>query len=290
MTISGVKATLDEKCLTQKLQEERTGNNQGVSIPLKSRKGGRVLINQSLEKLSQMRLHTMADAIKQQLEQPSVQELSFEERIAMIVDREWLFRENRRLTRRLKAARLKQQAAVEDIDFRQPRGLDKSVMLTLSNCQWIRNHQNVIIIGPTGIGKSYLAEALAQKACREGFTALYYRSSRIFRDLAIARGDGNYSKLLTRLAKTDLLVVDDWGLSSLTDAERRDFLEVMEDRHGIRSTIITSQYPVAKWHELIGEPTLADAILDRIVHNAHKIVLKGESMRKTRSKLTQADQ
>jgi len=248
------------------------------------------LIHQSLEKLSQMRLHTMADAIRQELEQPSVQELSFEERIAMIVDREWLFRENRRLTRRLKAARLKQQAAVEDIDFRQPRGLDKSVMLTLSNCQWIRNHQNVIITGPTGIGKSYLAEALAQKACREGFTALYYRSPRIFRELAIARGDGNYSKLLIRLAKTDLLVVDDWGLSSLTDAERRDFLEVMEDRHGIRSTVITSQYPVAKWHELIGEPTLADAILDRIVHNAHKIVLKGESMRKTRLKLTQADQ
>ena len=232
----------------------------------------------------------MADAVRQQLEQPSVQELSFEERIAMIVDREWLFRENRRLTRRLKAASLKQQAAVEDIDFRHPRGLDKSVMLTLSNCQWIRNHQNVIITGPTGIGKSYLAEALAQKACREGFTALYYRTPRLFSDLAIARGDGSYSKLLSRLAKTDLLVVDDWGLSSLTDAERRDFLEVMEDRHGIRSTIITSQYPVAKWHELIGEPTLADAILDRIVHNAHKIVLKGESMRKTRSKLTQADQ
>ncbi len=248
------------------------------------------MINQSLEKLSQMRLHTMADAIRQQLEQPSVQELSFEERLAMIVDREWLFRENRKLARRLKAARLKQQAAVEDIDFRQPRGLDKSVMLTLSNCQWIRNHQNVIITGPTGIGKSYLAEALAQKACREGFTALYYRSSRIFRDLAIARGDGNYTKLLLRLAKTELLVVDDWGLSSLTDAERRDFLEVMEDRHGVRSTVITSQYPVAKWHELIGEPTLADAILDRIVHNAHKIVLKGDSMRKTRSKLTQADQ
>ena len=163
-------------------------------------------------------------------------------------------------------------------------------MLTLSNCQWVRNHQNVIITGPTGIGKSYLAEALAQKACREGFTALYYRTPRLFSELAIARGDGSYSKLLSRLAKTDLLVVDDWGLSSLTDAERRDFLEVMEDRHGIRSTIITSQYPVAKWHELIGEPTLADAILDRIVHNAHKIVLKGESMRKTRSKLTQADQ
>jgi len=237
-----------------------------------------------------MRLHIIADALRDQLQQPSLQELSFEERIAMLVDREWISRENRKLQRRLKAARLKQQASVEDIDFRHPRGLDKSVMLTLSNCNWIRNHQNVIVTGQTGIGKSYLAEAFAQKACREGFTALYYRVPRLFRDLAIARGDGSYGKLLGKIAKTDLLVVDDWGLSPLNDAERRDFLEIMEDRHGIRSTVITSQYPVAKWHELIGEPTLADAILDRIVHNAHKIILKGESLRKAKAKLTQSDQ
>jgi len=248
------------------------------------------LIQQTIEKLSRMRLHTIADALREQLRQPSFLELSFEERIAMLVDREWIERENRKLQRRLKAARLKQQASVEDIDFRYPRGLDKSVMLTLSNCNWIRNHQNVIITGQTGIGKSYLAEALAQKACREGFTALYYRSSRLFGTLAIARGDGSYGKLLGKLAKTDLLVIDDWGLSPLNDTERRDFLEIMEDRHGIRSTVITSQYPVAKWHEMIGEPTLADAILDRIIHNAHKITLKGESLRKTKAKLTQSDQ
>lgn len=248
------------------------------------------MIQQSIEKLSRMRLYTMADALGEQLRQPSLQELSFEERIAMLIDREWLARENRKLKRRLKVARLKQQASIEDTDFRHPRGLDKSVMLTLSNCNWIRNHQNIIITGQTGIGKSYLAEALAQKACREGFTALFYRSPRLFGDLAIARGDGSYRKLLGKLAKMDLLIVDDWGLSTLDDTERRDFLEVMEDRHGIRSTIITSQYPVSKWHELIGEPTLADAIMDRIVHNSHKIILKGESLRKTQAKLTQSDQ
>jgi len=231
----------------------------------------------------------MAVAFKEQSEQPSVCSLSFEERFAMIVDREWMVRENRKLARRLKAARLKHQATVEDIDYRHPRGLDKSVMRSLITCQWIKTYQNVIITGPTGIGKSYLSEAIAQKACREGFTALRYRSTRLMRELEIARGDGSYLKLLNRMAKVDLLVIDDWGLASLSDTERRDFLEVMEDRHGLKSTLITSQYPVSKWYELIGEPTMADAILDRIVHNAHKLTLKGESMRKTRSNLTQGE-
>src|SRR5208337_2265130 len=249
-----------------------------------------ILNNQTVEKLYQMKLHTMAAAFKEQLDQPSMTSLSFEERIAMIVDREWLFRENRRVGSRLKAAKLKQQATVEDIDFRHPRGLDKSVILTLSNCQWIKGHHNVIITGPTGIGKSYIAEAFADKACREGFSALCYRSPRLFEELAIARGDGSHIKFLNRLAKIDVLIVDDWGLAPLLDTERRDFLEVMEDRHSTRSTIITSQYPVSKWYDIIGEPTMADAILDRIVHNAHKINLKGESMRKTRAKLTQPDQ
>lgn len=245
--------------------------------------------NQTVEKLYQMRLHTMAAAFKEQLEQPSMGNLSFEERTAMMVDREWLHRENRRLGRRLKAARLKHQATLEDIDFRHPRGLDRSVIQTLTSCQWIKSHHNVIITGPTGIGKSYIAEAFANKACREGFTALCYRAPRFFEELAIARGDGSHIRLLNKLAKIDVLVIDDWGLAPLSDTERRDFLEVMEDRHNLRSTIITSQYPVAKWHDIIGEPTMADAILDRIVHNAHKITLKGESMRKTRAKLTQPD-
>jgi DNA replication protein DnaC len=244
--------------------------------------------NQTIEQLHQMRLHTMAAAFKEENERPGNTELTFEDRFGMLVEREWQFRENRRVSTRLKAAKLKHQATIEDIDFRTPRGLDKSLILSLANCQWIKNHHNVIITGPTGIGKSYLAEALVNKACREGGTARCYRASRLFQELAMAKGDGSYAVLLQKIAKTDLLVIDDWGLAPLTDGERRDLLEIMEDRHGIRSTLITSQYPVATWHDLIGEPTLADAILDRVVHNAHKIILDGDSMRKTKSNLTQA--
>lgn len=244
--------------------------------------------NHTVEKLHQMRLHTMATAFKEELERPNNTDLTFEDRIALLVEREWLSRENRRLGTRLKAARLKHQAVLEDIDFRHPRGLEKSLILSLAGCQWIKSHHNVIITGPTGIGKSYLAQALAEKACRERYTARYYRASRLFQELAMARGDGSYAELLQKIAKTDLLVIDDWGLSALDASERRDLLEIMEDRHGLRSTLITSQFPAATWHDLIGEPTLADAILDRIVHNAHKITLDGESMRKTKSILTDA--
>ena len=247
------------------------------------------MINQTTEMLYQMRLDTMAIAFKDQLEQPSLGNLSFEERFAMIVDREWTSRENRKLTRRLKAARLRLKATVEDIDYRHPRGLDKSVMRSLITCQWIKAHQNVIMTGPTGIGKTYLSEALADKTCREGFTAINYRASLLMKELEIARGDGSYLKLLNRISKIDLLVIDDWVMDPLTDNERRDFLEIMEGRHGFKSTVITSQYPVTKWHERIGEPTTADAILDRIVHNAHRLTLKGESMRKTKANLTQIE-
>lgn len=244
--------------------------------------------NQTIEKLHQMRLHAMAVAFKEELERPNSTDLTFEDRIALLVEREWLFRENRQLGTRLKTARLKHQAVLEDIDFRYPRGMEKSLILSLAGCQWIKSHYNVIITGPTGIGKSYLAEALTNKACREGYTARYYRSSRLFQELTMARGDGSYVVLLQKISKTDLLVIDDWGLAPLADLERRDILEIMEDRHGLRSTLITSQFPVTTWHDLIGEPTLADAILDRIVHNAHKITLDGESMRKTKSTLTDA--
>jgi len=245
------------------------------------------MLHHTIEKLSQMKLYTMATALREQTEQPSLSSLSFEDRFAMIVDREWTSREDRKLTRRLKAARLRTQATVEDIDYQHPRGLDKSVIRSLASCQWITSHHNVIVTGPTGIGKSYLAEAFANKACREGFTAVRYRSTRLFGELEIARGDGSYFRLLAKLAKIDLLAIDDWPAEPLTDQERRHFMEVMEDRHGLKSTLITSQYPVSKWHDLIGEPTMADAILDRILHNAHKIPLKGESMRKKKITLTQ---
>lgn len=249
-----------------------------------------MLTHPTLDKLHALRLAGMAKAFQEQLDMPDIDALSTAERIGLMADRELTERDNRRLTTRLRKAKLRHQAAVEDIDYRHPRGLEKSLMKKLATSQWVREHLNVLICGPTGIGKSWLGCALAHKACRDGFTALYARLPRFFRELTLARGDGRYHKLMTTMAKTDLLVLDDFGAGTLNDEHRHDLLEILEDRYGLRSTIVTSQYPVDHWHDVIADPTLADAILDRLVHNAYKLELKGESMRKKRKLLTQTDQ
>jgi DNA replication protein DnaC len=245
-----------------------------------------MLNHPTLDKLQDLRFTGMAKALTEQMALPDIDELSFEERLGLLVDREMTEREDRRLTTRLRQAKLKQNACIEDIDFKQPRGLDKSLILDLAQCQWIKRHLNLLITGPTGVGKTWVACALAQKACREGFTSLYLRLPRLLQELPIAKGDGTYTRLMNRLAKVDVLILDDWGLSKLIAEQRRDLLEILEDRHDNRSTIVTSQLPLDQWHHIIGDPTLADAILDRLVHNAYKFNLKGESMRKNKSMLT----
>lgn len=242
-----------------------------------------MLTHPTLDKLHALKLTGMARGLEEQMQLPEIESLSFEERLGLLVDRETTQQENRRLQRRLKSAKLKQNVMLEDVNFRHPRGLDKSLIMSLSDCRWVRSH-NILITGHTGLGKTYLACALAQKACREGYSVQYFRVPRLFQELVMARGDGRYGKLLAVWAKTDVLVLDDWGLSPLTDSEQRDLLEILEDRHGARSTIITSQLDPDHWHEALGGATLADAILDRVVHNAYKIKLSGESLRKTRSK------
>jgi len=245
-----------------------------------------MVLEETLEKLRSMKLYGMLSAMEEQRNQPEIAGLNFEDRFGLLVDQEWTYKENRRLEYRLRRAKLKiKDAAVEQIDYRIPRNLNKSILLSLTTSDWIAKKQNVIITGPTGCGKSFLACALAQKACRDGHTALYKRAPRLFQELALARADGSYGKLLQKLAGVHLLVIDDWGISTLGDLERRDFLEILEDRYNCSSTIMTSQVPVSKWHDTIGDPTLADAILDRVVHNAHKIKLKGESVRKTKGKV-----
>jgi len=196
------------------------------------------------------------------------------------VDREWTKRQDRRLTNRLKGARLREPACLEDVNYRHPRGLDRSVMQRLTTCQWVKNHEAVLITGATGLGKTWLACALAHQACREGYTALYVRVPRLLHSLTLARADGSYVRELARMARTDLLILDDWGLAPMGEQERHDMLEVIEDRNGLKATIVTSQVPVANWHDTIGDPTIADAILDRLVNRAHRIELKGPSLRR----------
>ena len=248
-----------------------------------------MLTHPTMEKLNHLKLTGMVKALTEQKQMAEVDSLSFEERLGLLVDREATERENRKLATRLKKAKLRQSASVEDIDFRRSRGMDKALILSLAACAWIAKGVNILICGPTGVGKSYLACALAHKACLEGYTALYLRLPRLFEELRLAKADGRYGKLMLSYAKTDLLVLDDWGLTPMTDPQRRDLLELMEDRYGLKSTIITSQLPVTSWHDAIGDPTMADAILDRIVHNAHKIEMKGESMRKSQRTLTKVD-
>jgi DNA replication protein DnaC len=242
-----------------------------------------VLRHATLDQLAELRLQGMAKAFAEQLEMAEVSELSFEERLGLLVERELTERSSRQLTVRLRKARLREQAAIEDINWRARRGLDKGQVLRLASCQWIADHLNVLITGKTGVGKTFLACALGHKACREGYSVCYLRLPRLFRSLAVARGDGSYEKLLTRLARTDLLILDDWGLAPIGSPERRDLLEILEDRYGNRSTLVTSQLPVETWHEVLGDPTLAEAILDRLVHSAYRVAMDGESMRAKRA-------
>lgn len=243
-----------------------------------------MLYQQTIESLHKLKLSGMINALKEQQQNRQFKEMSFEDRFGMLVDKELNEQENRRLDIRLRQAKLRQTAAIEDVDFRTARGLDKSLILELATCDWLREHQNVLIIGPTGIGKSFLACALAHKACREGFTVQYYRTSRLFSELAVSRADGRYLRLLKSLARVDLIILDDWGLEILNKDQRGDMLEIFEDRHSRKSLVITSQIPFENWHSLIGEPTHADAILDRVAHNAHIINLEGGTMRKKTSK------
>ena len=239
-----------------------------------------MLVEQTLEKLDGMRLHGMAKALRQWLEQPKEKDLAPADLVGLLADAEWLYRDNRKLDIRLRNAKLKQPACVEDIDYGHARGLSKAVVLDLATSRWAQAHQNIILTGPTGVGKSYLACALGQKACRDGFTVVYRRATRLFDELAQARGDGTYPHLLRRLAKAQVLLIDDFGLESLGAQQRKELLEVLDDRYNTSSTIVTSQLEPKDWHSVIGDATLADAICDRLVHNAHRLKLGGESIRK----------
>jgi DNA replication protein DnaC len=243
-----------------------------------------MLYEPTITKMLAMKLNGMVEALEEQRKTADMGSMTFEDRLAMLVERQWLWKENRSLTTRLKYAKLRQPACLEDIDYRQHRGLQRATMDHLAGSDWIKYGQNCIITGPTGVGKTYLACALAQKACRDGYRTMYFYAPKLFRELATGQADGSLPDLLKKLAKARLLLVDDLGLEKASSAQYRDFLEVLDDRHGTASTLITSQFPPTRWHELVGDATVADAILDRLIHGSHRIELKGESMRKLKVK------
>lgn len=243
-----------------------------------------MLHNPTLDKLRSLKLTGMADAFAEQLQRP-LPDLDFEDRLGLLIEQEWLLRDNRKLKRRLSQARLQQNASFEDIDFKHPRGLNKTALIELFRCQWINQHLNLLITGPTGCGKTYLACAMAHKACLLGFTAKYYRLPRLWNELKIAKANGTYANWLSSTAKVDMIILDDWGLVAPDEEQRRDLLEMLDDRYQQRSTIVTSQLPITHWHEHLNDATLADAILDRLLHNTIRLELQGESLRKRKSAL-----
>jgi DNA replication protein DnaC len=242
-----------------------------------------MLVHPTLDLLASLGLHGMSKAFQELAAQPETKALEHAEWLALLLEREVTLRRQKRFEARARAARLRHQASVEDVDFRAARGLDRGLFLKLASCEWVRARHGLLLTGPTGVGKSWLACVLGHKACREDLSVAYHRVPRLFAALALARGDGRYAKLLRSLARVDLLILDDWGPEKLDDQQRRDLLEIVEDRHERRSTIVTSQVPVDRWYEIIGNPTIADAILDRLLHNAYRIELTGESLRKRRS-------
>ncbi len=247
------------------------------------------MTEETIQKLNDLKLVTMAKVMRELVDSPPSAQLSWEERIAMLVDREWTDRENRRLARRLKEATLATRASIEDIVCDATRGIEKATMRQLATCQWVRAKQNVVVIGPTGVGKTYIAAALAEAACRRGLRALFMRVPRLVEELSVARVAGAYASALARISKIDVLVLDDFLLAPMTDSEKRDLLEVLEDRYDRSSTVLTSQLPTKTWHDALGDPTIADAICDRLVHNAHVLALRGPSMRRKKALTTQPE-